>query len=85
MMCEHHVRPQFVIWRIWIIFNVAKVAICDFGNASSHEVVEIERDRAIRNSFVSEQVFLNSRVVLIMEKHSHVVFRTNDIQSKGCN
>ena len=40
------------------------MTICDFGNASSHEVV---RDRTIRNSFVSEKVSLNNRIALILK------------------
>ena len=47
-----------------------------FGNAISHEVVEVEWDRAIRNSFVSENVFLINSVVLILKnmKNTHIWF-----------
>ena len=56
-----------MVWNIWVVWDVAKGAICEFGNASSHEVVEVERDRAIRNGFVSEEIILNCIVVLILE------------------
>ena len=35
----------------------------EFGNASAHEVVEVEWDWVIRYSFVSEEVFGNSSVI----------------------
>jgi hypothetical protein len=42
--------------------------ICEFRNASFHEVVEVEWDRAIRNSFVSEDVSLNILSFRILKK-----------------
>ena len=41
----------------WVVFSIDEDPICDFGNTSSHEAVEVEWDRTIRNSFISEQIF----------------------------
>jgi hypothetical protein len=39
---EHFVRPRLVVGITWVISDVVKGAICDFGNASSHKVVKVE-------------------------------------------
>ena len=68
----HRVRSWSVIWVTWVVYRTGRGTICDFGNASSHKVVEVEWDRAIWNFFASE-VFLNSRIVLI-SKNTHTWF-----------
>ena len=36
------VRPILVVWVIWVVWNMDKGTICEFGNASSHEVFKVE-------------------------------------------
>ena len=52
---KHLVRPWSVVSGAWVEVSAIKGTISDFGDTSSHEVVEIEWDRAFRNSFVSMQ------------------------------
>jgi hypothetical protein len=38
----HVVRPRYVVSVLWVVYRMAENAICDFGNASFHEVVKVE-------------------------------------------
>ena len=63
---------------------MTKGPICEFGNASPDEVVEVEWDRAIRNCFVSDQKKKKKRFFwiwiwiwmsfLILEEQTHTWF-----------
>ena len=62
-----------MVWVTWVVLDIGKGTIWDFGNASSHKVVEVERDRTIGNGFISEKVFFNNSVDSIM-KNTHTWF-----------
>ena len=51
-------RPILVVWVTRVVCDMDKGTICDFGNASAPEVVEVESETALFSEAVS---FLNSR------------------------